>query len=155
MGLKLNTQMEPNNEYAHALHRFTEIFVVRILSPWLWPAVIFWLTRLGREMSAQIDILHRFTRSVIRNRKADFIDEMVGKKKFEYEEVDDNGQVVKTVDSLPSAAPEEMAGQLKASKKRLAFLDLLIKLHLEGALSEEEVREEVDMFTFAGHDTTG
>lgn len=39
-------------------------------------------------------------------------------------------------------------------KKKLNFLDLLLELHMEGNLSLDEVREQVDTFLFAGHDTT-
>jgi cytochrome P450 family 4 len=41
------------------------------------------------------------------------------------------------------------------TKKRLSLLDLLLSYHLEDkTMTEEEVQDHLDTFTFAGHDTT-
>ena len=165
MGVKLNTQFEPLNVYARALHRFTEIFVVRILSPWLWPDLIFFNTPLGRELATQVKTLHQFTRGVIQNRKADVLNELQSMyQKVATENKHDQQQLQlqqELNNNNDTTCTESVDGESSSPttdikpKKRLAFLDLLIKLHLEGVITEEEVREEVDMFTFAGHDTTG
>ena len=126
MGKELNCQNNENQKYLKTVHRMSEIFIERLIKPWLIPDIVFYSTPMGRETKKCLKFLHDFTKSVINERKADLI--KYTSKNFTTEE---------------------------NKKKRLAFLDLLLDLHLkENSLSLEDIREEVDTFMFAGHDTT-
>lgn len=84
----------------------------------------------GKKFAHNLNILHNFTRKVIRDRKHEIIS---GKGDDVSETADD-----------PSG-----------TQNQSRFLDLLLHHHLDGPdLTEEGIREEVDTFMFEGHDTT-
>ena len=116
--------------YAKALQRFTEILVHKMFTPWLWPEPVFYLTSLGKEMRESSSIMRQFVQKIVQERKAALVD---------------SGEEGRYEPPSPTTA----------RKTRLALLDLLLKFHMDGQLTEEQVIEEVNTFTFAGHDTVG
>ena len=109
------------------MYRSSDIVFQRQKSPWLWSDRLFNLTPLGWEWKKCVGTLHGFTKQVIQKRKKEINDA----NNFD-DDLDDVGR-----------------------KRRVAFLDLLIKESKGGTvLSDEDIREEVDTFMFEGHDTT-
>lgn len=132
MGVKVNAQKEGENAYVEAIYEMSELFVERTVKPWLQSDFVFKLTDYGRRHKKALEIVHGYTKKVIRDRK-----EALLKKDVRNGKSAANG----------NAGDDSFYG----SKKRLAFLDLLI----EGKqLTDDDIREEVDTFMFEGHDTT-
>lgn len=119
MGVAVNAQMDPNNEYGRAIEELGQLFTTNTHSflsyfPFLYP-----LTENYKKEEKALKIVNDLSRSVIKERK----------KKLEKGE-DNNG-------------------------RRLNLLDQLLEAKEDGQpLSERDIREEVNVALFAGHDTT-
>ena len=119
----MNSQQGDNREYLEAVHRMEEHLQNRIVKPWLLLDFIYFLTKDGKRLKNDLEILHGMSRRVISQRKQQILENNL--------EISDR------------------------RGKRLAFLDLLLELHLkDNSLSLEDIREEVDTIMYAGHDTT-
>lgn len=93
--------------------------------------IIFNNTPEGKEKKEAVKILHGETMKTIAIRRKKLEEEGIHNM-TDAEKVDDIG-----------------------TKRRLAFLDILLIAQMEGAdLSDTDIREEVDTFMFEGHDTT-
>ncbi|XP_014487690.1 PREDICTED: cytochrome P450 4C1-like [Dinoponera quadriceps] len=94
--------------------------------------------QIGNENSKTL-VLHGFTEKIIAERKL-------------YHE-QTNGRYLKIIENndVTETDGREIYGR---EKKRLAMLDLLIAASREHHLTDMDIREEVDTFTFEGHDTT-
>ncbi|KAJ9581171.1 hypothetical protein L9F63_023649 [Diploptera punctata] len=126
MGIQIDTQDNKEHaEYADACCNITEEIMKRVISPWLFPQFIYSLTPGGRRFEKYLQTLHNFTDKVLRERKQAFV-----------------------LGGTTQLLNENDIG----TKKKLSFLDLL--LQSDGTLTDEEVRDEVQTFMFAGHDTT-
>ncbi|XP_040068017.2 cytochrome P450 4c3 [Ixodes scapularis] len=136
MGTKINALRCSDSKYVLAVKRLGELFLSRAAKPWLWPDIIYNLTLEAAEFKVCLDILHSFTRKVIKERKATLL-----KQHEMMTEHQENGTV---------GTGHNLSGQ-----SRTAFLDLLLSQHFKDpSFTEEDIREEVDTFTFEGHDTT-
>ncbi|KAF2895443.1 hypothetical protein ILUMI_10730, partial [Ignelater luminosus] len=129
MGTILNAQEGTNSEYTRSVKEMCRIFVIRIASAIKSSDFLYYLSLDYQKEKKALKILHNYTNSVIALRK----EQLKNVTKVEKEEdVDDCG-----------------------IKKRKTFLDLLLQYRMDGqAISDEDIRQEVDTFMFEGHDTT-
>ncbi|CAL8135189.1 unnamed protein product [Orchesella dallaii] len=134
MGRRVFAQQKSDSEYVKAIYRLSELVQYRQLKPWLHPDFIWRLSPAGRENEECLKTVHGFTDLVIRERK---------QERMEMKEGGETSKV-KEDDSI-----------FMSSKKKLAFLDLLIDAQqTDATLTDQNIREETDTFMFEGHDTT-
>ncbi|KFM74410.1 Cytochrome P450 4V2, partial [Stegodyphus mimosarum] len=133
LGVEVNAQTMSVCPYLNAVTALTNAVFERMQSPWLWPNFLFKISPLGRKFKKNLSILQDFTNAVIAEKK---------KEKLQ-----------KHTETETTAAGEAVEEHHRMNKR--ALLDLLLDEHLNNdAISESEIREEVDTFTFEGHDTT-
>ncbi|XP_052771346.1 cytochrome P450 4F4-like isoform X2 [Mya arenaria] len=118
-------QSTENDDYVQAVQRMSTLLWNRMLNPFI-PAWLYKLTPEGREWSRLIKLLQTFTGNIIESRR-----------------------------QLLKEHPLEV-GQ-SDRKRRLDFLDILLTATDDQGrgLDRQEIQDEVDTFTFEGHDTTG
>lgn len=133
MGVHVNAQQNPNNQYVCDVKRMSELILLRIFSVFSSLKTFYWyLMPKAWEQRRLIKRLHQFTDSVIQKRRKQLQqDKQLGSVEFDLNEAD------------------------MYSKRKQTFLDLLLNVTVDGKpLSDEDIREEVDTFMFEGHDTT-
>ncbi|XP_065091259.1 cytochrome P450 4C1-like [Ochlerotatus camptorhynchus] len=128
MGVQVNAQNDPENQYVRDVNRMTELILLRIFSLLrTFPTLYWYLHPNAWEQRHLVRRLHQFTDSVIWNRRQQLV----------------NGNEKRSIENDTT------------TKKKQTFLDLLLSMTVEGKpLSNEDIREEVDTFMFGGHDTT-
>ncbi|XP_055857578.1 cytochrome P450 4d2-like isoform X2 [Episyrphus balteatus] len=125
MGTTINAQTDENCEYVKLLTKVTDIFVKRFIN-------VFY--RNDRLFAILAPRLKKENDKVV-NKLHAFTDAIIKKRKKELHQQ----QNLKETDT----------------KQRMAFLDVLLLSTVDGKpLSNTDIREEVDTFMFAGHDTT-
>jgi len=130
-------------QYRDAVHQIGELLVYRLMRQWLHNDWLFSLTSKGREQRKILKILHGFTERIIAERKL-------------YHERSNGRYLQKFCNDVTAEGDDAnvTAYSILLQKKRLAMLDLLIAASREGLMTDTDIREEVDTFTFGGHDTT-
>ncbi|XP_043485630.1 cytochrome P450 4c3-like [Polistes fuscatus] len=124
MGYRINAQTNLFNEYVLAVDKLSEIAQHRFTCVWTSYDCIFRLTKLAKEQDRALKIVHNF------------IDKVIAERKQEWKNNRDKNCN-------------------KPTKKHQALLDLLLEISSNGTiLTDTDIRDEVNTFMFAGHDTT-
>lgn len=119
-----------DSEYLDAVKKISHIVATRFLTPWQKVQFLFDLSNARRKQDKYAKIMKNFTTKLIEERRKI----LVNKKDENLEHLDDEGIGL---------------------KKKMCLLDVLLQSMIDGKpLSNEDIQEEVDTFTFAGHDTT-
>ncbi|XP_018393741.1 PREDICTED: cytochrome P450 4C1-like [Cyphomyrmex costatus] len=139
MGISLKDLGALQQRYRKATQQMSELFIYRLFRPWLHFDWIFSLTPTSREQTKILKILHGFTERIIAERRL-------------YHERT-NGQYLKEF-SNDTLAERDDVETIGTKRKRLAMLDLLIAASCDGLMTDLDIREEVDTFVVAAHDTT-
>ncbi|MFH4979846.1 hypothetical protein AB6A40_006555 [Gnathostoma spinigerum] len=132
MGIKINSLGGENEDYCYATKRIYELMWDYIRFPWLWLKPAWKLSGYEKEFNECLQVAKNMTNKVIREKKRE-----IAKRS------DSGKDSITILDDFVAKAP----------KKRLAFLDLLLEMQHENKLTDEDIREEVDTFMMAGHDT--
>lgn len=137
MGRRINAQEKSTSDYVKAIYEMSETIQYRELRPWLYPNILWDLSPAGRAEAKNLKILHKFTDTVIQERKRE------------------RKEIQKEAGSKPSDSKVEDDIYMSSTKKRQAFLDLLLEAQeSDPTLTDKQIREETDTFMFEGHDTT-
>lgn len=131
MGMKMDAQINSESTFVKAIKDMCTVVNLRAFKIWLMTDFLLNLTKYGAMQKKALAILHGTTNEVIKRRR----EELKNKKS--------------KTDLTPKTDDDENLYQ----KRRLAFLDLLLESAEGAALSDEDIREEVDTFMFEGHDT--
>ncbi|KAF8385491.1 cyp-32A1, partial [Pristionchus pacificus] len=130
MGTSMNTQTGGNADYVDAVVRLSDMIWSYQRFPWLWLKPIWYGCGMGFEFDRLVKMTNDFTRKVIAERRRALEDEgLLGREAVETTEIE-------------------------VKKQKSVFIDMLLLMQKANALSDEDIREEVDTFMFEGHDTT-
>ncbi|XP_041974953.1 cytochrome P450 4C1-like [Aricia agestis] len=131
----MGTSVEDSNvfgrKYRHAVHELGMFIYERTVRVLYHSNFIFKFSYLARKQNEHIATVASFRNKVVNNRR--------------------RNRCKIDVDSAMANSDSDIA---ECGQKKLAMLDILLKAEDEKKIDEEGISEEVDTFTFEGHDTT-
>uniref|UniRef100_A0A182FJZ7 Uncharacterized protein n=1 Tax=Anopheles albimanus TaxID=7167 RepID=A0A182FJZ7_ANOAL len=171
MGSTRTSESKEGFEYAMAVMKMCDILHKRQLKIHLRLDPLFNLTGVKKEQERLLSIIHGLTRKVVKQKKALFernlaegrglpspsLSEIIGRDEKPGEAKATGAPAFISQGSMLRDDLDENDENDIGEKRRLAFLDLMIesaKTAGTAAISDEEIKEEVDTIMFEGHDTT-
>ncbi|XP_074599602.1 cytochrome P450 4C1-like [Brevipalpus obovatus] len=147
MGLSSDEMVDERLKYVEAIKDATSLSSKRFHSVSAIISAVYYRTRAGKEYLRALDIIHGFTSRVIKQRIATI------QSKNEHENLSSREESDEKINSAQDNV------YFRGKKRKQAFMDTLIdefltKSRRGSRLKLEDIREEVDTFMFAGHDTT-
>ncbi|XP_051155943.1 cytochrome P450 4C1-like [Leptopilina boulardi] len=127
MGANMDVQRNQDIQYIKGLDVLLLGLTKRIFYPWLKWDWIFYQTKLGKDCQKSAEMMKNFTIAIIKKRRQ-------LRKMKNYEDTHDEF----------------------GKRRKKAFLDLMLDLdeNEKVHMTDEEIRQQVETFMFAGHDTT-
>ncbi|CAK1601226.1 unnamed protein product [Parnassius mnemosyne] len=129
MGTSMNEDKQSvSDKYFHAIHTISQLLMQRLVRVYLYIDAIFACSKIGKIQKKVVKDLHEFTMKIIQERKR---------------------YLTNNNDITNADGDDEVNGK----KGRFSMLDLLLENEKQGIIDVEGIRDEVDTFMFAGHDT--
>ncbi|KAF8782456.1 Cytochrome P450 4c3 like protein [Argiope bruennichi] len=75
LGVSISAQENGESQYVKSVMRASDIVMERMANCWLWTDFIFQFTKTGKEFKHHLQVLHEFTRSIIREKKKRILSE--------------------------------------------------------------------------------
>ncbi|CAH0395063.1 unnamed protein product [Bemisia tabaci] len=134
MGFKVDALNNPNHDYIRAVEDVSHMVMQRIVKPWYWNDLIFFLLPEGRKHWRDLNTIFELTDKAISN----------GKQK----RTNKNSKISKEPDS-------KLEEDDDVGRKKSAFIDILLQASETDSikLTDEDLRDEVNTFMFGGFDT--
>nr|AHU88027.1 cytochrome P450 4ED1 [Propylea japonica] len=131
MGIKMNLGDEKHKAYREGISKMEELFNQFIVRPWLTSHILRKFTSFPKQEFKVVKVLHQYTKSIIKKR------------------MDETNEI-----ATEKNVPEKNEMHIGKKKRRKNMLDILIEAHNDGnQIDYRGICEEVDTFTFEGHDT--
>uniref|UniRef100_A0A0K0ED06 Cytochrome P450 n=1 Tax=Strongyloides stercoralis TaxID=6248 RepID=A0A0K0ED06_STRER len=128
MGTKMNTQKNPNHQYIENVEIINRNAAIFTRNPLYLIKPIWYLFGEGFSTNRSLKILKDFTLNIINNRW----------KQYKQNNIDENNN----------------NNDNNNNKEKHDFLKNLLDYRAQNSMTDQDVLDEVQTFTFAGHDTT-
>lgn len=141
MGVSTASRDQDCTNYVRNVKAVAWSVVKRSQTPWLLVDWLYNRTEEGRQYHEHVSQIHAFTQKVIAKRRGELIEKINAENKEK-----DGGK----------KDEDDCVMGTWTSRKRLAFIDILLRYSIEvdSSLTDDDIREETDTFMFEGHDTT-